>query len=309
MPHGHSGFTYLVRASEAKTARWLVLRLPPPGARPLGPADVARQGRIMTALAGQGFPVPAVLASSDEPVVDGRPFVLLEHVAGRRVEEVQAELGSGRLASSAVSTLRRLHAIPVAAVGLGDEPVLIAADLARWQTLLERARADLDLPFEALHSALASSFPEPRPPCLVHADYHFGNLLFDSDGSIVAVLDWEIAEIGQPLIDLSCLAVAGMSRGGELVGPVPGPTLASRELAELYGADPAELEWYCAFSCYKYSAVYAYNRMLHRRGKRIDAFNDGLEPLIERLLSYGLTILRGHGGHDRMGSAVGGEGG
>jgi aminoglycoside phosphotransferase (APT) family kinase protein len=306
MPHGHSGFTYLVRTSEATAARSLVLRLPPPGARPLGPADVVRQGRIMAALARQGFPVPAVLAASDEQVVDGRPFVLLEHVAGRRVEDAQADIDSRRLASSAVSTLRRLHAIPAAATGLDEEPVGLAGDLARWQVLLDRSGTDLHLPFEALRSALASSFPEPRPPCLVHADYHFGNLLFDADGGVVAVLDWEIAEIGQPLIDLGCLAVAGMSRGGDLVGPVPGPTLALKELAELYGADGAELGWYGAFSCYKYSAVYAYNRMLHRRGKRIDAFNDGLEPLIERLLSQGLTILRGH---DRMSSAAGGEGG
>jgi hypothetical protein len=74
----------------------------------------------------------------------------------------------------------------------------------------------------------------------------------------------------------------------------------------MYGAAEDEVQWYCAFSCYKYSAVYVYNLMLHRRGKRIDAFNDGLEPLIERLLTHGLTILRGH---DRVGSAGGGEGG
>ncbi len=78
-----------------------------------------------------------------------------------------------------------------------------------------------------------------------------------------------------------------------MVGPVPGPTFASRQLADLYGADVAELGWYCAFGCYKYSAVYAYNLMLHRRRKRIDPFNDGVQPLIERLLSRGLTILRG----------------
>jgi len=305
MPHGHSGFTYLVRATQEEKPRGLVLRLPPPGARPLGPADVVRQGRIMTALARQGFPVPAVLAASDEPVVDGRPFLLLEHVAGRRVEDVPADLGGG-LASSAVTTLRRLHGIPVAAIGLAEVPVELAADLARWHTLLERSRVDLDLPFEELRSALASSFPEPRAPCLVHADYHFGNLLFDRGGSVVAVLDWEIAEIGQPLIDLSCLAVAGMSRGAETVGPVPGPTIEAPQLAALYGADTTELEWYCAFSCYKYSAVYAYNLMLHRRGKRIDPFNDRVEPLIERLLTHGLTILRGH---DQVGSAGGGEGG
>jgi len=306
MPHGHSGFTYLVHASEENKSRTLVLRLPPPGARPLGPADVVRQGRIMAALAKHGFPVPTVLAASDEPVVDGRPFVLLEHVAGRRIEDVPAHVGDARLVASAISTLRRLHSIPVAEAGLGEEPVGLAADLARWHTLLERARPELDLPFEGLRSALASSFPQARQSCLVHADYHFGNLLFDPEGSVVAVLDWEIAEIGQPLIDLSCLAVGGMSRGSDVVGPVPGPAVDADQLAALYGADAHELEWYCAFSCYKYAAVYAYNLMLHRRGKRIDAFNDRVEPLIERLLSHGLTILRGH---NRVCSAAGGEGG
>src|SRR2546427_8244703 len=160
-------------------------------------------------------------------------------------------MDNGRHAGIVAEVLRAtpLHGIPVAAIGLTEVPVELAADLVRWHTLLERSRADLDLPFEALRSALASSFPEPRPPCLVHADFHFGNLLFDPDGEVVAVLDWEIAEIGQPLIDLSCLAVAGMSRGGELVGPVPGPTLAPEELADLYGIDAAELGWYGAFSC------------------------------------------------------------
>jgi aminoglycoside phosphotransferase (APT) family kinase protein len=306
MPHGHSGFTYLIQATEDGQPRSLVLRLPPPGARPLGPADVVRQGRIMAALDAHGFPVPAVLAMSGDPVIDGRPFVLLQRVSGVRVEEAQTHIGGDRLVASAVSTLRRLHAIPTAAIGLAEGPVEIAADLDRWHALLERARADLDMPFEALRAALASSYPQPRPPCVVHADYHFGNLLFDRDASVVAVLDWEIAEIGQPLIDLSCLAVAGISRGGEEGGPVPGPTIAARELAAMYGAAEGELEWYCAFSCYKYSAVYVYNLMLHRRGKRIDAFNEGLEPLIERLLTHGLTILRGH---DRVGSAGGGEGG
>jgi aminoglycoside phosphotransferase (APT) family kinase protein len=304
MPHGHSGFTYLVRGNDGDMERSLALRLPPPGARPLGPADVVRQGRIMQALGGQGFPVPAVVALGGEPVIDGRPFVLLELVEGDRVEDAGA--GAERLISSAVDTLRRLHAIPASASGLAEEPVGLDADLARWQVLLERARIELDLPFEPLRRALEVSFPEPHPPCLVHADYHFGNLLFDREGGVVAVLDWEISEIGQPLIDLSCLAVGGMSRGGESVGPVPGPSVESGTLADLYGADQQELVWYCAFTCFKYSAVYAYNLMMHRRGKRIDPFNDRVEPLIERLLDHGITILRGQ---DRVGSVRGGEGG
>jgi aminoglycoside phosphotransferase (APT) family kinase protein len=291
LPQGHSGFTYKVTAADRSGGRRLVLRVPPPGARPLGPADVARQGRIVAALNRLGFPVPAVVAQSEQPVVDGRPFVLFEMVPGLRVEEVQAHVDGARLAAAAVETLMRLHRIPVEEIEIEEEPVSLAGELTRWQNLLERARADLDLPHAELRSALAASFPNAHQPCLVHGDYHCGNLLFDSEGAVVAVLDWEIAEVGQPLVDLGCLAVVGMSRGTDTVGPVPGPEVEPEQLASLYGADAREFEWYCAFSCYKYAAVYAYNLMLHRRGKRIDPFNERLEPLIARLLQRGIGLL------------------
>ena len=291
MPHGHSGFTYQVTALDSRGDRVLVLRLPPPGARPLGPADVVRQARIVSTLKGQAFPVPAVIAKSEQTAIDGRPFALFEMAHGWRVEEAELHIDGPRLASNAVETLKRLHRVPVEETGLAEEPVCLARDLTRWHTLLEHARADMNLPFADLRRALASSFPDEHQPCLVHGDYHCGNLLFDSTGAVVAVLDWEIAELGQPLIDLSCLAVAGMSRGDLMVGPVPGPAVEAAELASLYGADASELEWYCAFSCYKYAAVYAYNLMLHRRGKRIDSFNEGLEPLIDQLVRRGLGLL------------------
>src|SRR2546425_10085608 len=78
IPEGHSGFTYWVELD----GRRGVLRLPPPGARIAGPADIPRQARIMAALSAQGLPVPAGIATSYYPVVDGRPFDLLEEVHG-----------------------------------------------------------------------------------------------------------------------------------------------------------------------------------------------------------------------------------
>jgi aminoglycoside phosphotransferase (APT) family kinase protein len=291
LPQGHSGFTYRVAAADHRGDRSLVLRVPPPGTRPLGPADVARQGRIVASLKRLGFPVPSVVAQSGKPDVDGRPFVLFEMVPGLRIEEVQARVDGARLTAGAVETLARLHRIPVEEVEIGKEPISLAAELTRWQDLLQRARADLDVPHVELRSSLATSIPDAHQPCVVHGDYHCGNLLFNYEGAVVAVLDWEIAELGQPLIDLGCLAVAGMSRGTNRVGPVPGPEVEPEQLALLYGADPREFEWYCAFSCYKYAAVYTYNLMLHRRGKRIDPFNEGLEPLIARLLHRGLGLL------------------
>jgi len=80
IPEGHSGFTYWVDLE----GRRAVLRLPPPGAKIAGPADIPRQGRIMQALHAQGIPVPAVLAMSADPAVDGRPYVLMEVMPVRR---------------------------------------------------------------------------------------------------------------------------------------------------------------------------------------------------------------------------------
>ena len=86
IPEGHSGFTYWVDLE----GRRAVLRLPPPGAKIAGPADIPRQGRIMQALHAQGIPVPAVLAMSADPAVDGRPYVLMEVMPGQRIEAAAA---------------------------------------------------------------------------------------------------------------------------------------------------------------------------------------------------------------------------
>src|SRR5437879_13528875 len=86
IPEGHSGFTYWVELG----GRRAVLRLPPPGARIAGPADIPRQGRIMQALHARGLPVPAIIAMSAEPVVDGRPYVPMAALAGDRIEAAPA---------------------------------------------------------------------------------------------------------------------------------------------------------------------------------------------------------------------------
>src|SRR5256885_11622399 len=106
IPEGHSGFTYWVELS----GRRAVLRLPPPGARIAGPADIPRQGRIMQALHAQGLPVPGIIAMSAEPVVDGRPYVLMEALAGERIEAAAAG-GSDplELARSAIEVLQALQ--------------------------------------------------------------------------------------------------------------------------------------------------------------------------------------------------------
>ncbi|HEX6548222.1 MAG TPA: phosphotransferase family protein [Candidatus Dormibacteraeota bacterium] len=289
IPEGHSGFTYWVRFADGETA---VLRLPPPGARIAGPADIPRQGRIMAALASAGLPVPRVIAMSDEPAVDGRPFVLVEKIQGVRIEDVVGTVPDAALAESAVDVLKRLHAVPTEASGIGtEEPMPLEGELARWAWLMERAPAELTQRAPALAAALAERRPPEVAPVLVHGDYHYGNMLFNA-GEVVAVLDWEIAQLGQPLLDLACLSVvaqtsrmgAGVPGGGRVDVP-------DEELLQRYGADPNDYTWFVALTFYKYAAIFGYNLMLHRRGKRPDPTYETRTDTIVQCIEEGIRLL------------------
>jgi aminoglycoside phosphotransferase (APT) family kinase protein len=289
IPSGHSGFTYFVDLEDGTR---YVLRLPPPGARIAGPADVVRQGRIMAALHSAGLPAPSVPAMSEEPVVDGRPFVLMEAVDGERIEPTAERHTSHDIAASAVAVLKRLHALPIAQTGIGaEEPVTSQAEMMRWAWLMQRAPEELTTRAGELGGLLAGAVPDAREPTLVHGDYHYGNMLFRG-ADVVAVLDWEIAQIGQPLLDLGCLCVLSHRRRFE-EAPNPGGAVdvPLADLYSMYGADAGEMNWYVAMSLYKYAAIFGYNLMLHRRGKRPDPMYELMTDTITGLIDEGITLL------------------
>jgi aminoglycoside phosphotransferase (APT) family kinase protein len=273
IPEGHSGFTYWVELDGHRG----VLRLPPPGARIAGPADIPRQARIMAALHAQGLPVPAVVATSQDPVVDGRPFVLMEAVAGDRVEQaIDGGSNPVELAASAVDVLRRLQAVPLQKTGIGGEdPMPLEGEVSRWTWLMDRAPPELTGHAPRLAQLLVERLPRPGPPVLVHGDYHFGNMLFDG-GRVAAVVDWEIAQLGQPLLDLCCISLSHVS---------------AYAVQEIYGADPDDYRWYRALTYYKYAAIFGYNLMLHRRGKRPDPSYEQRTDTIVGFIDQGIGVL------------------
>ena len=291
--HGHSGFTFALRLIRGSVEEDLVLRVAPPGTRPHGPADVERQARIMRALCRAGLPVPAVRWSTPGIERDGsRPAVLTERIVADRIETVLAAIDGAEIASSAIDAAAAMHAIPVGDTGIADEVAVSQLDeLERWRQLMERAVAELTVVAPQLERALRSQIPAPRDPTLVHGDFHYGNLLFEG-GRVRAILDWEIAQIGQPLLDVAGLAVMSQ-RAIFGAGPNPGGTvdISPAELARLYGCPEDELGWYLALSAYKYAAILGYNLMLHRSGRRPDELYPSLAGPIERLLAYGLQVL------------------
>jgi len=291
IPEGHSGFTYFVTLDDGKR---YVLRLPPPGARIAGPADVVRQGRIMTALHAAGLPTPAIPAMSSDPVVDGRPFILMEAVDGVRIEKTAPAHKPLEIAASAVAVLKRIHALPLDQTGIGDEEsVPLQAEMMRWAMLMQRAPEELTARAGELGGLLAVSVPVERAPTLVHGDYHYGNMLFRGP-EVVAVLDWEIGEIGQPLLDLGCLFIAAIRRQYQRAGnPTGAIDVSVEDIYRLYGADPEEMRWFAAMSLYKYSSILGYNLMLHRRGKRPDPMYEGdvMTTTITGMIDEGIQLL------------------
>lgn len=289
IPEGHSSFTYWVDVGGGRA----VLRLPPPGARVAGPADIPRQARILRALGGQGLPVPAVLASSAEAAVDGRPYLLMEAVDGLRVERAAADMSSAAMAEASLRVLRQLQAVPLERSGIAEEPVVSPAEqVAYWARLLERAASGLTQGESRLRQGLLRSLPEPSPPVLVHGDFHYGNMLFRG-AEVVALLDWEIAQLAQPELDPGCLCVAA-----EVVGALPGVPrweVPAPFVARALGQSSPQLGWFLALTYYKYAAIFAYNLMLHRRGKRPDPSYERRAPTIPRFLDRGLRQLEGGG--------------
>lgn len=281
IPEGHSGFTYFVTTDNGE----YVLRVPPPGTRIAGPADVVRQGRIMAALHSAAMPAPAIARMSSDPVVDGRPFILMERVRGTRIETTAREQKPEAIAESAVKVLKRLHALPLEKTGIGDEEAVpLEVEMMRWGALMQRAPEELTGRAGKLGGRLAETVPEGRTPVLVHGDYHYGNMLFTGP-EVTTVLDWEIAEIGQPLLDLGALCVVAGHHPGDW------PVVDQGSLLELYGVGETEMRWYLAMTLYKYASIFGYNLMLHRKGRRPDPMYEGLTDTIVAMIDAGIAML------------------
>jgi len=288
IPEGHSGFTYFVSTAEGD----YVLRLPPPGARIAGTADVMRQGRLMSALHEAGLPTPRVLIIEHEAVIDGRPFILMEKVEGLRIEATSQLERAEDIAASAIDVLHRLQTLAIERTGIGDEePVPLNAEMMRWGMLMQRSPEELTTRAGELGGLLAGHVPLERKPTLVHGDYHYGNMLFLGH-EVVAILDWEIAQIGQPLLDLGCLCIVAIRRQYQ-GAPNPGGAIdvSMEQLYEMYGVGAEEMRWFAAMSLYKYASIFGYNLMLHRKGRRPDPMYEGLTDTIVGMIDEGIALL------------------
>jgi aminoglycoside phosphotransferase (APT) family kinase protein len=221
---------------------------------------VADEARLLLTARSVGVPVPEVVAASDDPAVLGSPFTLTEHVAGesiprRILRDPELATARERLAAQLGAAIGRLQSIP--AGSLPDLAHDDALDQLRGQAdELRLARPAMELGFEWL----TRHRPPPGPPTLVHGDLRLGNLLVDRAG-VTAILDWELAHIGDPAEDLGWLCVPSWRFGRD--APVGGFGTVVQLLSG-YGQvrpdavpDLDTLRWWIVLGCLRWGVICA----------------------------------------------------
>jgi aminoglycoside phosphotransferase (APT) family kinase protein len=207
-PGGHSNLTYLIRTPAGE----MVLRRPPLG--PVAPKahDMAREARLLQALSPLFPPAPRVLGVCEDPQVLGAPFFLMDRRHGIVIRGVLPEAfasATGRISEAFLETLVQLHSLDPARVPVGKPEGFLARQVQGWAERWRRARTGEVEPMERIIAWLDHHLPPSPPPAVIHNDYKLDNLMFDPDdpARVTALLDWEMATLGDPLADLG-LALA-----------------------------------------------------------------------------------------------------
>lgn len=266
---GRSNLTFKVTDEAGGT--W-VLRRPPLGHVLATAHDMAREHRIISALADTDVPVAPVVGLCTDEAVNGAPFYVMDFVDGIVVRDawVAGELGEDQRAAigrSVAATLAKIHAVDPDAVGLGDlgrKEGYAARQLKRWNGQFEQA-AQREVPeVTAAYQRLLGGIPEQGAPAIVHGDYRLDNCMVDASGEVIAVLDWEICTLGDPLADVGLLMVY-WTEADDPIAALPGaattlPGFPSRaELVASYqaagGRPVGDLDYYTAFGYWKLACI------------------------------------------------------
>jgi aminoglycoside phosphotransferase (APT) family kinase protein len=267
-PSGQSNPTYRLTAASGE----YVLRRKPFG--PLLPSAhaVDREFRLISALYPLDFPVPEPLALCADEGVIGAIFYVMELAKGRSyangaLPDFDPETRR-RIYEQLVDTLADLHTIDPQPAGLGDfgKPGnYFERQVTRWTRQYRDSQTDYVPEMERLVAFLPETIPQQSRTAIVHGDYRIDNVLFDGDGTLTAVLDWELATLGDPLADFSYLAMqwvmpadGGAGLAGLDLQALGIPTLADivRRYSERSGVPvAATLDWYFAYNLFRLAGI------------------------------------------------------
>jgi aminoglycoside phosphotransferase (APT) family kinase protein len=266
---GRSNMTFTVTDAHG---RRFVLRRPPMG--PLLPSahDMAREHRLMHSLADSDVPVPMMVGLCQDEAVNGRDFYVMDFMDGVVVRDVEIgrefnERTRRLMSESLVDTLCALHRVGIDSVGLGDlakREGYIERQLRRWSSQWEKSKTR-ELPLiETVAATLAARAPVQGEATIAHGDYRLSNCMMEPTGAVMAVLDWELCTLGDPMADLgllicywhdpSDLEPTGDAETTGLAGFMTQGEMAARYAAEM-GVDLTSVDYYTAFAHWRLACI------------------------------------------------------
>lgn len=307
---GHSNETFLITRGNEE----FVLRRPPRG--PLLPTahDVAREYKVISGLSQSELPVPRpILLCTDESII-GAPFYLMAKVDGLVIYDSLPAVfdtldGKRELAEELVRTLVKLHAVDYRAVGLGDlgkSEGYLERQLKRWTGQLDKSRTRQIRELDLVSEWLKENLPESPAATIVHGDYRLDNAMYapQRPAQILAVVDWEMATLGDPLADLGYL-ISYWREPGDPPSPFPGqlgsiveqPGFPTRqEMISLYenwsGRKTNRLDFYVVLAIWKLAILLEGSYVRHKAGTTDDPFFELLEEGVPALARRAWNICR-----------------
>jgi len=305
---GRSNMTFLVFDDASK---WVLRRPPLHGLTPSA-HDMAREYRVVAALQDTPVPVARAVTLLNDDSVLGAPFQMVEYVAGRVVrhtDELEA-LGDKAAISDCVDALiqvlANLHAVDPDAVGLGDfgkATGYLERQVRRWGSQWELVRREddpCDADVQRLHSALAQAIPKQSRGGIVHGDYRIDNTMLDAEDAtkVLAVLDWEMSTLGDPLSDAALMCVYRhplfnvIHASSAWASPqMPEPDDLANRYAKAAGQQLDNWDFYLALGYFKVAIIAAGIAFRSRMGGGVAADTDKVDQAVAPLVAEGLRAL------------------
>jgi aminoglycoside phosphotransferase (APT) family kinase protein len=308
-PGGFSNLTYLLKTSTGE----FVLRRPPRGVSGAGAAhDMPREARILSVCELRGIPAPKALGTCEDASVIGAPFYVMELKRGVILRGSQAPSGFdastfAELGESFLDALVAIHgATPSDPVigGLGRPMGYVSRQVEGWTERYAKSRTDDVASIEQLASWLAEHQPSESGACLVHNDFKYDNLVLDPKrpSRIIAVLDWEMAALGDPLLDVGTSLAYWIEAGdhpafkalGLGMTALPG-NLTRAQLWERYlkksGRSQRSVTWYHAFGVFKVAVIAQQIYARYKKGHTNDERFARLGDVVKLLGDFGGSVV------------------
>jgi aminoglycoside phosphotransferase (APT) family kinase protein len=281
----HGGLTFGFEVWDSDTEQRqdsLVIRLSPVGVRRSGNTDVLRQVPLLRTMQALGIPVPAIRFAGADDEFFPTAYVIFERLQGHAFivwePDPSFDLSHEKVAQlwrQAVTQLARVHQVDWQQhLPDWERPQPISREVERWDSILDKAAEPAWLKLgNEVRTLLLKNPPPPSPIGLMHGDCQPGNILFDSDGNVVALLDWELSGIGAQYYDLGWQIMIG-DRASWHPRWCPHNPLRPEELIAEYraltGHSCTGINWYRALAGYRMAVVTGLYTRLHREGRRHD---------------------------------------